>query len=92
MALQLTEKFKKELEKNKKIFFLIKAVPCSPKPGIKNILNNQIIKIHISSPPEKEKANKELKKILSQEFSVPVSNIQIIKGKAKKLKLIKITS
>ncbi|OGJ43725.1 hypothetical protein A3I58_01720, partial [Candidatus Peregrinibacteria bacterium RIFCSPLOWO2_02_FULL_39_10] len=51
----------------------------------------QTIKIRIKAAPEKGKANKELIKFLSKEFSIPKQNIEIISGKTSQLKLLKIT-
>ncbi|MBT4277868.1 YggU family protein [Candidatus Falkowbacteria bacterium] len=83
--------FKKELEKNNKIHLQIKVSTKKPKTEIKDLMENNTIKINLSSPPEKGKANKELIKFLSKEFSIKENNIQIISGKTDKLKLVRIT-
>ena len=46
------------------------------------------IKIKVSSPPEKGKANKELIKFISYKLSIPKKDINIISGKKSKLKSI----
>ena len=85
----LTEYIKK-LNEEKSLYLQIKVAPGKPKTEIKDILKNNIIKINISSPPEKGKANNELIKFLSKEFGVQKNNIKIISGGSNKLKLIKI--
>lgn len=48
------------------------------------------VKIKISSPPERDKANKELLKFLSQKLNIPRKSIKIISGKTSKFKQVKI--
>jgi uncharacterized protein len=80
-----------KLNKEKIIYLQVKASPGKPKTEIKEIMKNNIIKISISSPPEKGKANKELIKFLSKEFNVQKDNIKINSGESGKIKLIKIS-
>ncbi len=86
----MLQKFKKELKENKNIYLQIKVNPGKPKTEIKEIMENNFIKISISSPPKKGKANKELIKFLSKEFNVQKDNIKITSGKTDKIKLIRI--
>ncbi len=83
---------------NKKIqkdrYLRIKVIPKAEKTCISEIIEDeegQTIKIRIKAPPEGGKANKELLKFLSKEFSLPKQNIEIISGKTSQLKLLKIT-
>ena len=61
--------------------------------------NNKIIgyedeklKIKINKPPDKNKANIELLKFLSKILKLSISNIEIIKGKTSRIKLLKISN
>jgi uncharacterized protein (TIGR00251 family) len=79
---------------NKDKYLRIKVIPKSQKNEISEIMEDeegQTIKIRIKAAPEKGKANKELIKLLSKEFSLPKQNIEIISGKTSQLKLLKIT-
>ncbi|OGJ42314.1 YggU family protein [Candidatus Peregrinibacteria bacterium RIFCSPLOWO2_01_FULL_39_12] len=79
---------------NKDKYLRIKVIPKAEKNCISEIIEDeegQTIKIRIKAPPEKGKANKELIKFLSNEFSLPKQNIEIISGKTSQLKLLKIT-
>jgi uncharacterized protein len=49
------------------------------------------IKIRISSPPEKGKANKELIKFIAEKLEIPKKNIKIISGEKSHLKVLEIT-
>ena len=76
------------------MYLRIKVIPKSSKNEISEIIKDeegQTIKIRIKAAPEKGKANKELIKFLSKEFSIPKQNIEIISGKTSQLKLLKIT-
>ncbi|MCF7795068.1 DUF167 domain-containing protein, partial [Patescibacteria group bacterium] len=57
---------------------------------IKEIMSDGALKVRITSPPEKGKANLELRNLLSQEFKVPLNNVNIIKGHTSKLKRVSI--
>jgi uncharacterized protein len=46
------------------------------------------LKIHIKPPPDKNKANKALIKLLSKELKTPQSQIHIIKGEKARIKTI----
>ncbi len=65
----------------------IKVIPKSSKTEIIEESNNSF-KIKLKAVPEKGKANAELIKFLSKHFKTAKSNIQIIKGKAGKNKIV----
>lgn len=78
-------------------YIRVKVIPKSPTQGIAEILKESIdgdevltYKIRVKSAPEKGKANAELIKFLAKEFSVPKENVEIISGKADRIKLIRI--
>lgn len=73
-------------------YLRIKVTPKSSKTEIGEILADGTIKIRIKAAPEKNKANKELIKFLSNEMYVPQENISIIAGKSDRLKLVKINA
>lgn len=83
--------FKKMLEEKKEVYLTVKVFPGAGENKIKEILNDEIIKIDIKAQPEKGKANKELTKFLAKEFAVDKANVRIISGAAERKKLIKIT-
>ena len=83
-------KFKKQLQQDGELYLKIKVHPNSPTTEIKEILEDESIKINISAVPERNRANLELIKFLAKEFNVDKNNISIISGKAERVKLIKI--
>ncbi len=84
------KKYKIILNNKKELYLRIKVNPGMSKTEMKDILEDETIKINIAAPPEKGKANQELLKYLSKEFEVNKNNIKIISGKAERIKLIKI--
>jgi uncharacterized protein (TIGR00251 family) len=93
----MLEKYKKELNKKGELYILCKVFPNSDNTKIKGLKKDNIdgrdqelFLVSISASPEKNKANKELVKLLSGEFNVYKENIVIISGSKDRLKLIKI--
>lgn len=78
------------LQKKSPIFLRVKITPCSAKNEIKEIMDDETLKIRIKSPPERGKANKELIKFLSKELNISKDKITIISGKYDALKLLKV--
>lgn len=78
------------LQKKSPVFLRVKVIPSSKKNEITEVMEDETIKIRIKAPPERQKANKELLKFLSQELGIPKNTITIISGKFDTLKLIKI--
>jgi len=56
----------------------VKVVPKSSKNAI--IKENDLIKIKLTSPAEKGKANKQLIELLSKKLRISKSNIKIVSG------------
>ena len=83
-------KFKKQLFNSKELYLRIKIYPSASKNEIKDIMDDETLKIGISAPPVKGKANQELIKFLAREFAVSKNNVKIISGAWERVKLIKI--
>lgn len=88
--LYMIEELKDTLNKQGALTLSFKINPGNSKNEIKDIMADGTIKINITAPPEKGKANKELIKFLSQEFAIDKRNITILSGETAQLKLIKI--
>lgn len=86
----MLEKFKQELKNKGEIYLNIKAHPNSRETTIREILNNQTMKVDIKAPPIKGKANQELINFLAMEFKVNKNNVKIISGIKDRNKLVKI--
>lgn len=89
--------YKEKLKKKGQVYLLCKVFPGASFNKLKNLVKNniegrdvEILSIAISAPPEKNKANKALIKLLSKEFGVISENVNIISGSGERLKLIKL--
>ncbi len=65
----------------------IKVVPGAATSQLCGWLGD-ILKIRVNAPPEKGKANKEVERLLAETFSLPVSNVQVAKGKQSPYKTV----
>ncbi len=50
----------------------------------------QALRIYVTSPPDKGKANKEVIELLSKYFKVPKSTLEIISGETSRNKIVKV--
>ena len=70
--------------------FKVKVRPGASKNKIKDLLDQETIKIDIAAQPEKGKANKELIKFLAQSWNLDKENFKIISGAGDRIKLIRL--
>ncbi|OGF27617.1 hypothetical protein A2331_04345 [Candidatus Falkowbacteria bacterium RIFOXYB2_FULL_34_18] len=95
----MLKNFKDQLNKAGEVYLKIKVHPGAPISCVKDIIidkddcvNNEIIKLNINALPTRGKANQELIKFLSKEFSVDKNNVKIISGAGSRIKLIKVNN
>ncbi|GBF36223.1 MAG TPA: YggU family protein [Methanothermococcus okinawensis] len=69
-------------------FINVKVIPKAKRQKV--VEEGDMLKIYLKSPPEDGKANKELIEVLSKHFKVSKRNIEIIRGKFSRNKIIKI--
>lgn len=72
--------------KDGKTLLNVKVHPKSSKKCVK--ITDEFVEIYVTDPPEKGKANAEVIKLLSKEFNVSKSSIEIIKGETARLKKV----
>jgi len=86
----MLKKYIEKLEKQGEVYLRIKARPGAAKSEVKDILEDETIKINIAAEPEKGKANIELINFVSKTFAVNKNDVKIISGMTDKVKLVKI--
>ena len=69
----------------------IKVIPKSPKSEIVGEMADGTLKIRIAAPPEKGRANDELRSFLAKHYKVPAANVTIVSGATSQNKLVRIT-
>ncbi len=76
-------------QSNEGVILAVKVVPGSSRTSIAGQLDG-MIKIKISAPPEKGKANQSLIEFLAKQLGVKKNQIEIIAGSANPVKRVKI--
>ena len=69
----------------------IKVIPKSSKSEIVSQMADGTLKIRIAAPPEKGRANEELRSFLARHYKVPAANVTILSGATSQNKLVRIT-
>ena len=69
----------------------IKVIPKSPKSEIVGEMADGTLKIRIAAPPERGRANDELRSFLARHYKVPAANVTILSGATSQNKLVRIT-
>jgi hypothetical protein len=72
------------------VLFSVKVIPASSKTAISGLLDG-MVKIKVSAPPEKGKANKCLIDFLAEQLSVKTSAVSIITGQNNPIKKIQVS-
>lgn len=76
-------------ECDKGLIFTVKIIPASSRTTVSGLLDG-MLKIKLSSPPQKGKANKSLIELLASQLSIKNKNIKILSGLANEIKNIHI--
>jgi len=71
------------------VVFMAKVVPGSSRTNISGLLGG-MLKIKISAPPEKGKANQSLLKFLAKQLGVKGKDVNIISGQTSPVKQIQV--
>lgn len=68
----------------------VKVIPRSPKTEFAGEMSDGTVKIRIAAPPEKGKANDELRAFLARHYRVSRDAVSVVNGHAAALKLVRI--
>jgi hypothetical protein len=85
------DKYINTLKSERGVIINCRLSPQAKKSEIKEVMSDGALKIRVTSPPEKGRANLELRHLLSKQFKVPLNNINIIKGHTSKFKKVSIS-
>lgn len=72
--------------------FAVRVHPGAKRTQAKGVMVDGTLKIDIASAPEDGKANAELIRFLAEEFAVPRSCVEILRGHTAKTKTVRITA
>lgn len=68
----------------------VKVIPRSKKNEISGELADGTLKVHVTAPPEKGKANEQVCVVLAAHYRVPVRAVQIVTGHGNPRKVVRI--
>jgi uncharacterized protein (TIGR00251 family) len=68
----------------------VKVIPRSKKNEVSGELADGTVKVHVTAPPEKGKANEQVCAVLAAHYKVPVRTVQIVTGHSNPRKLVRI--
>ena len=68
----------------------VKVIPRSKKNEVSGELADGTVKVHVTAPPEKGKANGQVCAVLAAHYKVPLKAVHIVSGHSNPRKLIRI--
>ncbi len=68
----------------------IKVIPKGGRTGFAGAMDDGTQKIRVNAPPEKGKANDELRAFLARHYGVPKANVTIVSGESSPHKQVRI--
>ena len=68
----------------------IKVIPRSPRTEMAGEMADGTLKIHVTAPPDKGKANEELCGFLARQYGVPRTSVTVISGQTAARKLVRV--
>lgn len=84
------DEYKKKLRTRGRVFLTLKIRPNAGKTRLVSKDAGGAVKMDISEPAEKQKANQALIRFFAKELGVPKANISIKAGQSARIKLIKV--
>ncbi|MFA6523303.1 MAG: DUF167 domain-containing protein [Candidatus Peribacteraceae bacterium] len=72
------------------VSFSVRARPGASRSRVVSVMDDGSVKIDVAAPAEEGKANAALRKFLAREFSVPISNVEIVAGGGGRRKVVRI--
>ncbi len=79
---------KKELTDKQFAYLKIKVIPKANKTELRELMNDETLKIAVKAPPTDGKANQVLEKFLKKELQT--NEVSIISGQKDRIKLVKL--
>jgi len=83
---------KAELAARGELRLNVKVVPKSSRSEVSGIQPGGVLKIRVQAPPEKGKANSEVRALLAKHFGLPLRQVEILRGESSSLKQVRLSS
>ena len=69
----------------------VKVEPRSSQKGIAGVMENNVLKIKLTSPPVEGAANEQLIEVIAEALKVKRSQVKVIRGQSSKRKVVEIS-
>ncbi|MDP2157775.1 MAG: DUF167 domain-containing protein [Nitrospirota bacterium] len=69
----------------------VKVEPRSSQKGIAGVMDNNVLKVKLTSPPVQGAANEQLIEVIAEELKVKRSQVKVIHGQSSKRKVVEIS-
>jgi uncharacterized protein len=69
----------------------VKVEPRTSQKGITGVMDNNVLKVKLTSPPVDGAANEQLIGIIAEELKVKRSQVRVIRGQSSKRKVVEIS-
>ena len=69
----------------------VKVEPRSSQRGIAGVMENNVLKVKLTSPPVEGAANEQLIEIIAEELKVKRAQVKVIRGHSSKRKVVEIS-
>jgi uncharacterized protein len=68
----------------------VSVTPGAAKSEVVGVMEDGTLKVRVTAPPEKGKANEQVREMLSEHFSVPKNCVEVVRGATSRRKQIRI--
>lgn len=69
----------------------VKVEPRSSQKGIAGVMDNNVLKVKLTSPPVEGAANEQLIELIAEELKVKRAQVTVIRGRSSKRKVVEIS-
>lgn len=86
----ISEEHLRRLREDGSVTLSLKVVPKASKDEVVGLLEDGSVKVKVTAPPEKGKANAAVCELLAGAFGVPKRNVEILRGETSSNKQIRV--
>jgi|YelNatPaOPRAMG01_1025707.scaffolds.fasta_scaffold122372_2 uncharacterized protein (TIGR00251 family) len=90
MGIVLVPELAKSLKTNGELHLKLKVLPKSNRSELAGFMADGTLKVRLHAPPERGKANAELRLLLARELQVSLDKVQIVSGETSQHKQVRI--
>jgi len=80
-----------QLQREGELRLRVKVLPKSSRCELAGFMADGTLKIKVQAPPEKGKANAEVRAVLAKELKASLRNVEIVSGHTSPLKRVRVT-